>query len=234
MEGRFLINRCAAVVANSNWTRERMREVYGIRSDAVTVLHNGIDVDAAPGPVERRRNGRLEVAFVGRLVRFKRVDRIIRALAMLLPRRDVHVIVAGGGPVEDELRTLAEQLGVASQVEFLGWQSEVGAVLSEADVLVLPSENEPFGLVMLEASVLGLLTVAFADGGGALEIVAPDGRVVHSIRELADFLGGLEGSEALSMPARQERSSWTRREFSISETAKRYVDIYKTIDAAPR
>jgi len=227
MQRRFLARRCAAVAANSNWTAERLCEVYGIRRDAVTMVHNGVDTRAAEPPGGRDASRPLTVAFVGRLVQFKRVDRIIGAVAQLQADRDIQVLIAGGGPLEGELRALAGDLGVESQVRFLGWQGDIGKVLGQADVLVLPSEDEPFGLAMIEASAHGLLTVAFADGGGVLETVGPDGQVVRTVDELAGVLSDLEGSELLSSAARQARSSWARREFAIGKTAARYAELYR-------
>jgi glycosyltransferase involved in cell wall biosynthesis len=228
MQRRFLTERYVAVVANSNWTAEQLCDTYDIRSDAVRVVHNGIDVATFPVPKARDQDGLLTVAFVGRLVPFKRVDRIIRAVARLRPHRAVQVLIAGGGPIETELRALARELGVESQVRFLGWQGDVAAVLSQADVLVLPSEGEPFGLAMIEASAQGLLTVAFADGGGVLETVGPDGRVVHSVEELSDVLNDLEPSAAFSLAARQARSAWAREEFGIHKAVTRYVELYRS------
>ena len=66
------------------------------------------------------------------------------------------------------------------RVRFLGWMPDVTAVLRQADVIVLPSEGEPFGLAMVEGCAEGLLPIAFSDGGGALECIPPDGRVVRA------------------------------------------------------
>jgi glycosyltransferase involved in cell wall biosynthesis len=224
-ERRFLRGHCTVVAANSRWTADRVCEIYGIGPGDVTVVHNGIDTSGVAPPGDRKATMGLTVAFVGRLVRFKRVDRIIRAVGRLgLP--DVEVMIAGGGPLEKELRTLTRDLGVESQVRFLGWQEDIEAMLGQADIFVLPSEGEPFGLAMIEASSKGLLTIAFADGGGVLETVGPGGHVVRNVDELAGVLDGLRGSEALSLDARRARSSWTRREFEISNTSARYAELY--------
>jgi glycosyltransferase involved in cell wall biosynthesis len=226
MERRFFTNECEFVAANSRWTARRLSEIFDIDLSSVAVVYNGIDPAMVTTPAARQSDA-LVVVFVGRLVRFKRVDRIIRAVARLESRRDIHVTIVGGGPLEHDLRALAHDLGVESQVRFLGWQSDIATVLSQADVLVLPSEGEPFGLAMIEASSQGLLTIAFADGGGVLETVPPDGYVVHSVDELADVLTNLRESDALSLDARRARSNWTREEFSIRKTAARYEELYR-------
>jgi L-malate glycosyltransferase len=197
------------------------------------VVHNGIDVGAVT-PAAGSPDRGLTIAFVGRLVRFKRVDRLLRAVAMLDPQLDARVLIAGGGPLEQELRSLASELGVDSRVRFLGWQRDIDAVLSEADVLVLPSEEEPFGLAMVEGAAQGLVAVAFADGGGVLETVGPDGHVANDVGDLATVLGDIAGSEALSPGARRARSEWASAEFGIETTTARYLELYRAALGEPR
>jgi glycosyltransferase involved in cell wall biosynthesis len=138
------------------------------------------------------------------------------------------VLIAGSGPLEDSLRALAEELGVAERIRFLGWTPDVTAVLRQADVIVLPSEGEPFGLAMVEGCAEGLLPVAFSDGGGALECISPDGRVVDSVEGLAKMFQEVRGSEALSLEARRARAAWAREQFPISRTATAYGDLYQS------
>jgi glycosyltransferase involved in cell wall biosynthesis len=231
---RFLAERCTVIAANSGWTARRLSDTYGIEPDRVTVVPNGIE--PVPAPPRHRHEGNdrpLVVAFVGGLKRFKRVDRIIRALARVRDRESVRVLIAGGGTLEDELRALARELGVESQVSFLGWQPDVVPVLAEADVVVLPSEGEPFGLAMLEGSAQGLLPIAFADGGGALECITPDGRVVQDVDELAAIFSELKRSDALSSAAREARSSWANERFPIAKTALRYLELYRSAITSP-
>jgi glycosyltransferase involved in cell wall biosynthesis len=229
IQRRFLTRQCAAVAANSRWTAERLAQTHRVGLAEMTVVYNGTYVGMTTAPEARENLDELVVIFVGRLAPFKRVDRIIHAVARLRPRRDLHVMIAGSGPLEDELRTLARDLGIEPQVDFLGWQSDIAVLLNRADVLVLPSQGEPFGLAVIEASARGLLTIAFADGGGVLECMAPDGRVVRGVDELAAALGELKGSEALSTAAREARSLWARSEFPIAKTAKRYLELYRLV-----
>ncbi|HYP48608.1 MAG TPA: hypothetical protein VEQ61_08235, partial [Thermoleophilaceae bacterium] len=77
--------------------------------------------------------------------------------------------------------------------------------------------------------VLGLLPIAFTDGGGALEVLTPDGRVVAGVEQLAATLRGLAGSPELSPEARQARSAWARRAFPIEATARGYDAVYRNV-----
>jgi glycosyltransferase involved in cell wall biosynthesis len=141
---------------------------------------------------------------------------------------DVRVLIAGSGPLEGSLRALADELGVAERVRFLGWTPDVTTVLKQADLIVLPSEGEPFGLAMVEGCAEGLLPVAFSDGGGALECISPDGRVVESVEELAGLFEQIGGTAALSREARRTRSAWARSQFPIAKTADAYDELYRS------
>jgi glycosyltransferase involved in cell wall biosynthesis len=234
MQRRFLKHRCAVLAANSRWTAERLSTTYGIDADRVKVVYNGINLGIAATPQSREESEYLVVAFVGRLVGFKRVDRIIRAVARLHEHPDVQVVIAGSGPLEAELRSLARELGVEERVRFLGWQDDVATVLTMADILVLPSAGEPFGLAVVEACAQGLLPIAFSDGGGVLENMPPDGRVVQGIEDLASALANLKGSAALTSAACRARSSWARERFPISKTAARYLELYRSVTEVDR
>ena len=229
LQRRFLVKRCSTVAANSRWTAGLVTGTYGIEPDHVAVVHNGIAAGPeAPAEPRSEAGAEVVVVFVGQLKAFKRVDRIIRAVA-IAGSPDVRVLIAGSGPLEGSLRALAEEQGVAKRVRFLGWTSNVTEVLRQADIVVLPSEGEPFGLAMVEGCAEGLLPIAFSDGGGALECIPPDGHVVASIEELAEvFQAVKKGSEALSFEARRSRSVWARTQFPISRTAAAYSDLYQS------
>ncbi len=85
---------------------------------------------------------------LSRLHKVKGIDTALHALA-LLP--DCHLWIAGSGPEEAGLKTLAKELGVADRAKFLGWRTDRGALLRAADICLLPSRYEPFGTVILDA-----------------------------------------------------------------------------------
>jgi glycosyltransferase involved in cell wall biosynthesis len=223
----FLRRYVDALAANSRYTAVRTSQRYGVTPARVRVVHNGI----APRPDGTPRNparGRgLVAVFLGRLVSFKRVEALVRAAAQISPAIPIRVLIVGEGPEGGELRGLAERLGVADRVAFLGFRSDVERVLRSADVLVHTSEGEPFGLAVIEACAQGLLPVVFADAGGALELLPPDGRVVNDVAELAAVLVDLVDGVELSEPAREARASWARRRFSIARTADEYGELYR-------
>ena len=117
------------------------------------------------------------VGISGRLVRWKRQDALLRAVALLAAEdRDVHALVVGGDSHNEdpgyggELERLAASLGIADRVTFTGHRTDAVALTQVMDVMVNASDPEPFGLVLLEALAVRRPVVAVARGGPA-EIV---------------------------------------------------------------
>jgi glycosyltransferase involved in cell wall biosynthesis len=222
---RFVRRPDLCIAANSAWTAAKFSERYGIDRQSVRVIYNGIDDRSSPLRTSGVRDeGDLSVAFVGRLAGMKRVDRLLHGLA---ESRGARGVIVGEGPLEHELKALAASLGCESRVEFLGYRSDVDEVLRAADVLVQPSAEEPFGLAILEACRQGVLPIVFADGGGALEVIPPDGRVVRTPSELARTLDELaEDSAMRSAIARRSRAEWAVKSFPLSRCATEYRRLY--------
>lgn len=100
----------------------------------------------------------------------KRVGDAVLALAQVLPARPAVLVLAGDGPERASVEKLATSLGLAGHVAFLGEQLEVGRLLCQADLFLLPSEQESFGLAALEALASGVPVVA-TNVGGLPEVV---------------------------------------------------------------
>ena len=109
--------------------------------------------------------------FAGRLDRLKRVDLLIEALAHT--PADARLKIAGRGPLEASLRTLAEERGVAARVDFLGFvpDEDLLTLLATARAAVYAPVNEDYGYVTLEAFLSGKTIVTTNDTGGVLEFV---------------------------------------------------------------
>ncbi len=184
---RWITNRSDRVIACSYYMREQIEDVFGVEEERVTVIANGIDPDDlqphdAPG-LERLRSEfaapdeRL-VLLVGRLVFEKGFQIALEAMPALIERLpDTRFIVAGSGTHEAELRRQAAELGLGRHGAFLGWIGDdvLHSLYRIADVCVVPSIYEPFGLVALEAMASGCPCIV-ADTGGLREVV-PHGEV---------------------------------------------------------
>jgi glycosyltransferase involved in cell wall biosynthesis len=114
------------------------------------------------------------IVFSAKLQQWKRPLDLLRAFAKAgLP--STHLLYAGSGPLLAQLQSEAASLGVASRVRFLGFvnQSQLPAVYTASDLLILPSEFEPFGLVVNEAMCCGCAAAASDRCGAARDLVAP-------------------------------------------------------------
>ncbi|MCW5553377.1 MAG: glycosyltransferase family 4 protein [Verrucomicrobiae bacterium] len=163
------------VIANSHRGKEEIIRHYGFPADRMIVVHNGADCERFK-PVPRPVRDEFVLLIVGSGFERKGVGFAIRALARL-PQR-VKLRVAGEGRREPYLR-LAQQLGVADRVEFLGRRAGIEAAYADADVLVHPAIYEPFSNACLEALACGLPVVT-SRINGASEVITPgvDGAVV--------------------------------------------------------
>ncbi|MBK9180737.1 MAG: glycosyltransferase [Acidimicrobiales bacterium] len=133
--------------------------------DRVRVLPYGVSPSLVARRPRRGDCGRLRVLFVGRLVYYKGVDVLLRAVAS---SPDVVLTVVGDGPLAGELRAMTERLGLAERVSFTGPVPD-GALLdayASHDLLVLPSVSraEAFGLAMVEAMANGLPAISTSLG----------------------------------------------------------------------
>lgn len=175
----WLMNLADRWVANSFATG---RDIQPHARHAVKVVPNAIDLrdfdengNSAEGfnALGASQENVLRVVMIALLTRWKNHDGFIRLAKLLCSRRDdVLLLIAGSGDAlyVAELRHLAETLGVAQKIQFLGHVSNIPALLRNVDVVVHTTEREPFGRVFLEAMASRRPVVAF-DSGGAAEIV---------------------------------------------------------------
>jgi glycogen synthase len=177
---RWMANRAERVITCSAYMREHVADIYGLEEERISVIPNGIDpselvpLDDLEALRARfaRRDERL-VLLVGRLVYEKGFQLALEALPGLIERLgDVRFIVAGSGTAEQELREQARELGLDPYGTFLGWIGDdvLHSLYRIADLTVVPSIYEPFGLVALEAMASGCPCLV-ADTGGLREVV---------------------------------------------------------------
>lgn len=144
--------------------------IRGVPEDAISVIYNGVDVSSLrPDPNERSPYPLF--SYLGRLKRYKRVDIVIRAFA-LLDRPDARLEIAGKGDDRDRLEKLVARLGLDERVRFLGFitEREKGQLLRRSWATVLASPKEGWGISNLESAACGTPVIA-ADSPGIRESV---------------------------------------------------------------
>lgn len=156
---RGLWRRATAVIANSGHIANLLHTKIGIEDHRLYTLPNAVDFsafDAIPSPKQARQQlaipqEALVLGFAGRLHSVKGADIALRVLQHV---RHTHanalLILAGTGPRLADLQTLARTLGIEKSVRFLGFCKSIPPVMAAADIALIPSRQEPFGLVGLE------------------------------------------------------------------------------------
>jgi glycogen synthase len=178
-----MVHRADRVIACSNYMQGHLADVFTLPRSAVTVIPNGIDpADLhVPGDLGALRARYAEpdeklVLLAGRLVYEKGFQVALDALPKVIRRLgSVRFLVAGTGTHEEELKAQARRLRLSRYGTFAGWLGDdaLHGLYRIADLCVIPSLYEPFGLVALEAMASGCPCVA-ADTGGLREVVPRD------------------------------------------------------------
>jgi glycogen(starch) synthase len=239
---RAMVRRADRVIACSRFMQSHIAAVFGVPLRRITVLPNGIDPqDLQPvddlealrarfaGPQERL------VLLVGRLVYEKGFHLALDALAGVARRPgNVRFVVAGTGMAEPELKRQARRLGLARHGTFLGWVGDdmLHSLYRVAEVAIVPSIYEPFGLVALEAMASGCLCVV-ADTGGLREVVPAGEAVGFRFRSRdADSLGQvlervLSDDEVRRQVVQEAREHVLK--FDWAEVARRTQRLYRAV-----
>jgi glycosyltransferase involved in cell wall biosynthesis len=145
------------------------------------VVPNIIDDGFFKVPLQSRDRVSMIFCCIANLIQLKRHDILLRAFAEHVHRFPSSCLrIVGDGPLRRKLSTLAAKLEIASKVEFLGQlpPGEVIDTLAACDALVLASDHETFGVVLVEAWALGLPTLTTASGGPDHMVQAINGKLV--------------------------------------------------------
>lgn len=197
----------------------------GIPAERLCVVPNFSMLPARDLPGENpAMSHQPHIVAMGRFVHKKGFDDLLRAFAVLeLPNRQPRLTLAGDGPEAEQLHRLSRELGIADRVEFPGWIEDVTAFLDPADLFVLPSRDEPFGIVVLEAMARNAAIVSTRTKG-PVTILDDDTAWLCAIDDPDDLRRAM--SEALWPDATHHAAHWRK----IRAANARYRDRYH-IDA---
>jgi len=164
------LDRADRIVCVSHFTREVLARNYRLDPERTRVVHNAITRKDAREHRHVRPDQPPTVLFLGRLTRQKGPGFFLDAAARIAERRpDVRFVVSGDGDLREDLIERAAELGLGRSVFFTGFlgPEDVERAYAEADVYVMPSESEPFGLVALEALALDTPVIISRQSGVA-------------------------------------------------------------------
>jgi glycosyltransferase involved in cell wall biosynthesis len=167
---------CAAdkIIAVGNFTRNIIIENYHIKPKKVLTVYNAVEpFDIGSGFKRTNANGDKIVLFLGRITGQKGPEYFIKAAEIVLQKiKQVRFIMAGKGDLREKMIAQVSELGLSEHFEFPGFieDQEVYNMLGSADVFVMPSVSEPFGIVALEA-MHAMAPVIVSSQSGASEIL---------------------------------------------------------------
>jgi glycosyltransferase involved in cell wall biosynthesis len=209
----------------------------GVPDTRISVIDNGIGIPQAEEGARSAVRAELNIqpadavlVHIGRLANSKRIDRLLQALAQLKDGRVTHLLLAGEGEQRASLAELAARLGLTGRVHLCGYRSDVGRLLTAADVMVLSSEREGLPIVILEAMATGCPIIATRVG--AIPDVLTDGEHARLVPPNdADALRGAI-DEVLAQPAAaaaRARNAYGRylAHYSRESMGARYLRLYE-------
>jgi N-acetyl-alpha-D-glucosaminyl L-malate synthase BshA len=228
-----------AVTAVSHSLAHDTHRKLGVERD-IEVIYNWVDHERFKpnrDPLYRARFAQPEEAIVLHVSNFRAVKRpldALRVFAGILERMPARMLMIGDGPLRQECVELAHELEIAGRVQFLESTPSIEKFMSVADLFLLPSEQESFGLVALEAMASGVPVVASRVGG--LPELVEEGKTGF-LRPMGDVQGMLEASlEILSNRTRRRNMGEAARARAIERfrpevVLPKYLEVYeKTLD----
>lgn len=227
----------ASVVLVAN-ERTRLALPAGIRGKVIELVENGIDFGVWKGGYGDTESIVPRFVFIGRLVDWKAVDVVIRALVKV-PSAELEVI--GDGPMLAAWQSLARELGVQERVKFIGWlpQQECAARMQASVALVLPSLYECGGAVVLEAMAMGKPVIATHWGGPADYLDASCGMLVKPqsylglVDGFAEVMQKLIDSPELAKSMGAAGCARAIRDFDWQRKIDQVIEIYRELAKRP-
>jgi N-acetyl-alpha-D-glucosaminyl L-malate synthase BshA len=233
---KLSIEQSDGVTAVSRFLKEKTITNYGIRKE-IEVIPNFVDLAKySPRPNEELRSlyaphGEKVLVHTSNFRPVKRVPDVIRIFHEVHQKHPCKLILIGDGPERSICEHLVRELGIQDDVRFLGKQVEFANVLSIADLFLMPSQSESFGLSALEAMACGVPVVSSTVGGlpelivhGQTGYIAEIGDINRMARYAIELLSNPSKHEAFAQASRRRAS-----EFEMGKMVGLYEQHYERI-----
>ncbi|MEQ8278175.1 MAG: N-acetyl-alpha-D-glucosaminyl L-malate synthase BshA [Deltaproteobacteria bacterium] len=243
----FAIRAAAGVTTPSRYLQQAACEAFALDAPHVEVIENFVDTAAFRPPFERDRS-KLDVCFgpgadvgapvlvhISNFRPVKRTADLVAVLARLRERRRARLLLVGDGPDRPAVEEAVRAHGLGANVAFVGASEDVAGYLAHADLFLLTSEMESFGLAALEAASCGLPVLAYAVGGLPEVVqhqetgVLIENRDVEALADAADELLA-DDRRRIAMGAAARRHVEAR--YGVGPAVDRYERYYARVVAA--
>lgn len=231
----FSINESDGITAVSESLRQDTFSHFDIRKE-ITVIHNFIDLERFKKQSKEHFKkaispaGEKLIVHTSNFRKVKRVDDVIRIFHKIRENQPARLLLVGDGPEREKMEKLCRELKICDDVRFLGKLEAVEEVLSVADLFLMPSEKESFGLAALEAMACEVPVVSSNAGGlpelvvdGVCGFVCPVGDT-QQMTEKALFILREE-----NLPRFKANALARAQEFDISNILPQYEKVYEQV-----
>lgn len=236
----FSINESDAITAVSQNLRDETYKIFEIKKE-IEVIYNFVDVTRfRKKPIDAFQkviapNGERILVHASNFRKIKRVLDVVRIFAEINKRIPSKLMFVGDGPERPETENLCRELNLCDQIRFVGKQEQIEEILAVADLFILPSEYESFGLAALEAMAAGVPLIS-SDAGGLPEInvngktgyMSAVGDVQSMSRNAISIL-----SDDAVLAAFKYNAAEQAKKFDIHQIVPRYEQLYDRFLNAP-
>ncbi len=205
-------------------TTHQVTQLEKVLPASIPVYHvpNFSRINPKESYLKTTKNNKHFVA-LGRFVAKKGFDVLLDAFAILVAKRpDVTLTLAGNGELRAELEAQIKALGLQKNVDLCGWIEDVDGLIDSADVLVVPSRDEPFGVVILEGMARAKLIVSTRTHG-ANDILRPESALlceIGCVQSMAKQLLSAASTEAQIVAELHDKSEQALKDFKSTYTEK--------------
>ncbi|MCS6904216.1 MAG: N-acetyl-alpha-D-glucosaminyl L-malate synthase BshA [Bacteroidia bacterium] len=233
----FSINHSNGITCVSNYLKQITIQNFQIQKP-IKVIPNFIDTrrfKPLDSTVHNKNclapQGERILMHVSNFRKVKRVKDVVEVFRILEPELPLRLVFVGDGPERDQVESLVRKYQLNTKVSFLGNQESVEDLLPLGDIFILPSENESFGLAVLEAMACGLPVVCTATGGlpevvshGLSGFLSPLGDVEDMAKNIRIILASEDTYQQFSLNARKEA-----QRFTLEYILPQYENYYEEV-----
>jgi N-acetyl-alpha-D-glucosaminyl L-malate synthase BshA len=234
---RFSISVSDGITAVSKFLKDETVEQFKIEAP-IDVIHNFVDSEEFKPLTDCRirprlaPNGEKLIIHVSNFRKVKNIPVVLEVFSEVKKTLPTRLVLVGDGPEREAIERRAAELGVAEDVVFLGDQEYVAEILPAADVFLLPSEHESFGLAALEAMSCGVPVVGSRVGG--LHEVVTDGATgylcdPHDAGCMTQLVLSLLTDDDFRRDMGARARDRAKRDFGRDRIVEQYLDVYKRL-----
>ena len=234
---KFSIEQSNGVTAVSNYLKKETQEIFQIQNK-IQVIPNFIPDDfLAAKPSNELRNccankDEFILTHISNFRPLKRINDLIKIMSRLPKKMKVKLLMVGDGPDRFQAEKLCKELGLCDKVVFMGKQENVSEILAVTDIFLLPSENESFGLAVLEALACGVPCVT-SNAGGLPEVnINGETGFTENVGDIDMFTSRIEqllDDENLRERLSKNAKTISRDQYSVDKVMPLYLDYYEEV-----